>query len=107
MASVCAVRWLTVLLVASVACSSSSSPASPNKTPGQCVLSDGVWYCGAGYGNLTNCPSDAILNASCDYDGGSCFSCYYESAGAVFSCGMADGGGRVWNAIPSGTGCSQ
>jgi hypothetical protein len=111
------VRW-TVLLVATLAgCNSSSG--SPNKTPGQCVLSNGIWYCGGAYGNYPQCPSGAAPTtppSPCDYDGGACFDCYYNPAGMTCGCGPApayaypEGGANdanVWNCEPSGTGCSQ
>jgi hypothetical protein len=87
-----------------VACSSSSS-SSPNVTPGQCVFSNGVWYCGGSYGNIPACPTEP--QGMCGYDGGLCFACLYESAGAGCTCAPDAGtdGPNWWQCIPSGTGC--
>jgi len=41
---------VALLVFVAAACTSSSSP---NKTPGQCVLGNGTWYCGAGYGDCS------------------------------------------------------
>jgi hypothetical protein len=70
------------LIVAIAAACSSGSNASPNKTPGQCVLSSGEWYCGTGYGDFPDCRA---TEGSCagDEDAGTCFSCLYDdTAGA-------------------------
>ena len=73
-------------------------------------MSNGVWYCGTGYGNFADCVYEAgtnLIGASCDEDGGTCFSCYYESAGLTCGCLPGDGGGLAWRCVPSGTGCRQ
>ena len=71
----------------------------PNVTAGQCVLSQGVWFCGAPYGNILACP--ASLAAACSIDAGSCFVCE-EGAGQTYGC--VDGG---WvEGLPTETGCS-
>ncbi|HEY5240628.1 MAG TPA: hypothetical protein VIJ22_04145 [Polyangiaceae bacterium] len=95
---------LAALLVAA-ACSSSSS-ASPNKTPGQCVLSDGFWYGGTGYGDFPDCPGTSG-NCNGYQDSAPCFSCLYETAGASCSCTVTDAGAPTWQCEPSGTGCAQ
>jgi hypothetical protein len=115
-ASLNGVRWVALLLVALTGCSTSSS-GSPNETPGQCVLSNGIWYCGTGYGSYPQCPAAAaptIPPTPCDYDGSTCFACYYDPAGMTCGCGPGpnypEGGAndaRVWECLPSGTGCSQ
>ena len=50
---------------------------SPNETPGQCVFSNNVWYCGPGYGTYPSCPGAAypLLGTSCDFDSGFCVGC--------------------------------
>jgi hypothetical protein len=74
---------------------------SPNVTPGRCVLSDGVWYCGEPYGNIPACPQDTE-QGSCAFDAGTCFVCY-ESAGETYDC--VDGGWVV--GLPTETGCTE
>src|SRR5580692_9870784 len=65
-----------------VACGSSTGDG-PKATPGQCVLSRGIWSCGTGYGDWPACPGDVVHGAMpgqpCDYDGGTCFECYEEA----------------------------
>jgi hypothetical protein len=104
-------RWAAFVSVAALVACSSGGSGSPNKIPGQCVLSNGIWYCGVGYGNLPQCPSQLTgYGQPCDYDGGTCFDCYYSPAGATFACVPGDAGEdgpRVWGGAPSGTGCSQ
>jgi hypothetical protein len=103
-----ALPLVVVGLVVIAACSSSSGSSSPNKTPGQCVLSNGTWYCGQGSGNWQDCVWDAgnLIGAPCDNEGAVCFSCYYESAGLICSCSAGDAGGLTWHCpYPSGTGC--
>lgn len=101
----------TLAVVVLAACSSSGSgSSSPNKTPGQCVLSNGVWYCGTGYGNWQDCgdftDAAALIGAPCDKNGTLCFSCYYYTAGLTCNCMAGDGGGLQWGqCTPSGTGC--
>jgi hypothetical protein len=89
------------------ACSSAKS--DPNVTPGQCVLSEGVWHCGTGYGNIPACPggdAGAQPGDPCDYDGGWCFECYFDQvAGLGCSCAPGDTGTPVWQCLPTGTGC--
>jgi hypothetical protein len=78
---------------------STDADGGPNVTPGQCVLSGGVWYCGAGYGNISACP-DNTNDASCGSDAGTCFICD-EGAGETYGC--VDGG---WvQGLPTETGC--
>jgi len=102
----------TVALAFPAACSSGGSPSpaptemtapadgGPNVTPGQCVLSDGVWYCGGSYGNIPACPND-VAQASCQFEAGTCFVCY-EGAGETYGC--VDGG---WvQGLGTETGCS-
>lgn len=99
------------MAVTMAACSSSSSSSGPNITPGQCVLSDGVWYCGTGYGNIPACPggnTGAQPGASCDYDGGGCFECAIDSvAGLGCGCAPGDAGTLVWQCLPTETGCGH
>ena len=118
---------IALAAVCILGCSTGSTSSSPNKTVGQCVLSNGVWYCGGAYGNYPQCPADVLeilasstaTSGSCDYDGGSCFQCL-ENAGTVCSClaaacsmpslepscASAKGdGGTFWQCVPSGTGC--
>jgi hypothetical protein len=97
------VSWLVGGLAFGVVGCSSSSP-SPNKTPGQCVLSNGTWYCGGAYGNYAQCPSDVGGGVACDSDAGECFDCS-DSAGASCVCGLNDAGAHVWICEPTGTGC--
>jgi len=87
-----------------VACSSSSS-SSPNVTPGQCVLSNHVWYCGGDYGNTPACPAEP--QGMCNYDGGGCYSCLNEPAGTSCFCAPDAGtdGPSYWQCVGSGTGC--
>jgi hypothetical protein len=96
-------------LVTVAACSGPSSESSPNVTPGQCVLRDGIWYCGGAYGNYADCPAPtnaaSMLSGACSayQDTGVCLSCY-ESAGYVCSC-PSDGGQAFWVCLPSETEC--
>jgi hypothetical protein len=114
------VSWPYGLLGASltflVACSTSTtSSGSPNKTPGQCVLSNGIWYCGTGYGNIPQCPGwgpSTQPGSPCDYDagdsdaGGLCFDCYFgNAAGLGCTCRPGDSGGNLWQCLPTETGC--
>lgn len=100
------VLMLGILLAA---CGSHSSSDDPNVTPGQCVLKDGVWYCGTGYGNTPACPggnTGAQPGALCDYDAGFCFECYFNAvAGLGCQCAPGDAGTSVWQCLPTGTGC--
>ena len=101
-----ALPLVLVGLVIIAACSSSSN-ASPNKSPGQCVLSNGVWYCGTGYGDYPDCAAAPAASQCVDSDGGmGCFSCS-EGAGATCSCQPGDAGRRFWYCVPTGTGCSE
>jgi hypothetical protein len=96
------VRWVALLVATLMGCNSSSG--SPNTTPGQCVLSNGIWYCGGAYGNYPACNG----TESCANDASPCFSCDLNGvAGAVYSCQHDQDGGRTWEAIPSGTGCKN
>jgi|HubBroStandDraft_3_1064219.scaffolds.fasta_scaffold425464_2 hypothetical protein len=99
------VAALAIVIIA--ACSSTSASSSPNKVAGQCVLSNGVWYCGDGYGNYPDCPATTGPCTSAP-DAGFCFSCLYNDvAGAACSCLDADGGGKSWQCEATGTGCGQ
>lgn len=103
-----AVLVLAMMAAVIAACSSSTSgQSSPNKTPGQCVLSKGVWYCGAGYGNFPDCPATSGPCTAAP-DAGLCFACLYDRvAGAACGCFAADGGGKAWQCEPTETGCGQ
>jgi hypothetical protein len=107
---------LRVALLLPAACSASSGSSSPNKTPGQCVLSNGVWYCGDGYGNFANCPSSVPYDVltdpktACtngDWDGGGCFYCSepMRGSGTTCECEPGDAGLPVPQCVPTGTGC--
>jgi hypothetical protein len=75
---------------------------TPNKIPGQCVLSDGVWWCGAGYGNYVDCP---VTSGPCNAQGPSvCFTCLYMSVGTTCFCDPTDGGGTEWQCQSSESG---
>ena len=89
---------LPIALVLAAGCSSSTG--SPNVTPGQCVLSNGVWYCGTGYGNFRDC--DTWEAGTCDKTQ-ACFSCAYGSAGETCTCWPGDAA----TCLPSETGCTQ
>jgi hypothetical protein len=46
--------------------------------PGDCTYLNGVWYCGAGYGNYPSCPGNTYPNIGdpCSLeDGGVCLGC--------------------------------
>ena len=109
-ASVAVITRLVVLVLAPTAlvvaaCSSTSASSSPNKTPGQCVLSRGVWYCGDGYGDLPDCPATSGPCTAVP-DAGLCFSCLYDHvAGAACGCFPTDGGGEAIQCEPTETGC--
>jgi hypothetical protein len=101
---------LAVVLAAGLAgaCGSSSGGSvGPNKAPGQCVLSDDVWYCGAGYGNFPDC---AVTSGPCtpEPDAGACFSCALDGvAGVACGCDAAQDGGPSWQCLPTETGCGK
>jgi hypothetical protein len=87
-------------LTAAAACSSSS----PNQIPGQCVLSGGTWYCGAGYGNYPDCTA---TSGPCTPGAATCFTCALEPpAGESCSCVSNDGApGSSWECLGTETGC--
>ena len=101
---------LAAMGLVSVAACSSSSGSSPNVTPGQCVLRDGIWSCGGAYGNYADCPAPtmpaSMLSGACSayQDTGVCLSCY-EGAGEVCSCRSDGGHAAEWECLPSETGC--
>jgi hypothetical protein len=96
LALVCATLLPAAITVA--ACSS-STPGSPNKVPGQCVLSGGTWYCGTGYGDFPDCETWEA--GTCEKNA-SCFSCQ-QTAGVACTCWPGDAA----TCTPTGTGCSQ
>ncbi len=98
---------IVAVLVVLASCSSSSGSSSPNQIPGQCVLSDGVWHCGTGYGNYKDCD---LVSHDCpappEGGVGACFICDMRAGSACGCQPPGDGGpGSVWSCVPTETGC--
>lgn len=63
----------------------------PNQVPGLCVMSDGVWYCGPGFGNFSMCIDGVRSGSPCSANAGACGTCVGSSLMfAEYSC--VDGG---------------
>jgi hypothetical protein len=71
-----------------------------------CFEDGGVWRCPGNSSPSPACPPGAGSGASCDYDGGGCFSCS-EGAGIECGCAFNDGGdaGAAWLCIGAGYAC--
>jgi hypothetical protein len=64
---------------------------SPNEVPGLCVLSDGTWYCGPGFGTFPVCIDGVRPGSPCSANTGACGTCASSSLMfAEYSC--VDGG---------------
>jgi hypothetical protein len=88
-ASVLAVATLVLIC----GCKSSNSD--------ECSYSGGQWECPAG-DTYPNCPAEAGAEGTCDYDGGSCFTCYFSNT-AGLTCACVGG---LWTCAPTETACS-